>query len=289
MTGGAEAQVELSDGRKLGYAEWGPDGPTLAFALHGQPGYRKTWLFPEDELLAAGVRIVTVDRPGVGLSDPKRGRTLLDFADDLAELADRLGVGPVPVIGWSSGAPYAAACAYARPERFNRLIVIAGVPPLEGGRYKSLPIRPLFALARWFPPALSASFALLGQMVRRDPDRTLKRVKRVLAAPGTAEEQFVHDPALHDVWVDLLAVSTQAGGRCWVEDYRLFVRDWGFALEDVGVPTDVWQGEDDIVIPPHAGRIYADAITGAELHLVPGHGHFVSMTRPREILAPLVD
>ena len=57
--------------------------------------------------------MISPDRPGIGLSDPKPGRTVLDWAADVSELAEHLGLQRFSVMGWSMGGPYAAAVGYA--------------------------------------------------------------------------------------------------------------------------------------------------------------------------------
>src|SRR5947209_5723448 len=108
---GSPTTLTLRDGRHLAYAEYGdPQGSPVVF-LHGWGDSRLT-RHPDDRGTAAlGVRLLTVDRPGVGWSDFQRGRTLLDWPDDLAQLAGHLGVPRFAILGHSGGGPFALACA----------------------------------------------------------------------------------------------------------------------------------------------------------------------------------
>src|SRR5215831_6537705 len=110
--------VELHDGRRLAFAEWGdPQGVTV-FYFHGSPVSR---LDCPDEVVTASsrVRLLTVDRSGIGGSDVLPRRTLADWPADVVELADALGVDAFAVTGWSAGGPYAAACAARIPARLT--------------------------------------------------------------------------------------------------------------------------------------------------------------------------
>jgi pimeloyl-ACP methyl ester carboxylesterase len=81
--------VELPDGRTLGYGSFGdPDGAPLLL-LDG-PGSRVVAHFAHGPAAEAGVHVIAPDRPGMGVSDPKPGRTILDWIEDAGALADHL-------------------------------------------------------------------------------------------------------------------------------------------------------------------------------------------------------
>jgi len=123
-----DAQLELRDGRVLGYAMWGDPGGQPVLLFHGSPASR---LFVPDPALTAAVavRLITVDRPGYGRSDPKPGRDVLDWPPDVEELADTLALPPFPIVAHSSGGPYALACALALPRRVSRIVLASSVAP----------------------------------------------------------------------------------------------------------------------------------------------------------------
>ena len=105
--------LDVSGGRTLGFTEIGSSDAPVAFYFHGAPGGRLELATFDDAFAAVGVRVVTPDRPGYGTSTPQPGRTTAAWADDVAALADHLGVDRFAVMGLSSGGPYAVACAVA--------------------------------------------------------------------------------------------------------------------------------------------------------------------------------
>ena len=128
--------IRLGDGRQMAYAEWGDlAGRPLVF-LHGTPASRLLCL-DEEATEAAGVRLLTVDRPGYGLSDPQPGRTVLGWVDDFVELAGRLDLMPCPVVGWSGGGPYALALGFRLPDRITRVGFAAASGPPDPSRASS--------------------------------------------------------------------------------------------------------------------------------------------------------
>ena len=73
-----------------------------------------------------GIRLVCVDRPGMGQSSPQKARTYSGWADDLIAIADALGFDEFGVTGWSEGGPWAlAAAAYIDPSRLRHVSSIA--------------------------------------------------------------------------------------------------------------------------------------------------------------------
>src|SRR3989344_8459465 len=99
---------KLRDGRILGYAEYGdPEGKPVFF-FHGWPGARFSGKETDEAGKKSGVRIISTDRPGIGLSTYKKDRKLLDWPDDVAQLADYLKIKKFSLMGVSGGGPYAA-------------------------------------------------------------------------------------------------------------------------------------------------------------------------------------
>ena len=116
-----EGTVRVRAGRKLGIAEFGtPDGQPVIW-FHGTPGARRQ--IPEDARRIAdarGLRIVGIDRPGVGLSTPHQYEDIFDFVTDLEMVVDQLGIERFAAIALSGGAPYAMAAASGLPGRVPR-------------------------------------------------------------------------------------------------------------------------------------------------------------------------
>ena len=124
-----EGTLELDDGRALGYAEYGqPDGAPIVY-LHGMPGSRLDPAALDEEYRQLGARVVALERPGYGRSTKRRSWGLLDWPADVVAAADRLELERFAVIGYSSGGKYAAACAYALPDRLTGTAIVSGVGP----------------------------------------------------------------------------------------------------------------------------------------------------------------
>ena len=127
----ADHIVRLPDGRRLGVASHGdPDGRPI-FLNHGTPASRLGHEFTDAPARAKGIRVLCPDRPGIGRSDPVRGRTLAGWADDVVALADVLGIDRFAVLGYSCGGPFALAVAAGAPDRVTVAGLMAGVGPID--------------------------------------------------------------------------------------------------------------------------------------------------------------
>ncbi|MEM8863860.1 MAG: alpha/beta hydrolase, partial [Chloroflexota bacterium] len=130
-------QITLKDGRKLAYSTYGsePEGKPI-FYHHGWPSSRLEGANYGDAATKLNGRLIAVDRPGIGRSDLKPNRKLLDWPDDLSELADQLGIDQFYVLGTSGGGPYVAACAYRIPDRLLGAGIVAGLSPMTNPKTK---------------------------------------------------------------------------------------------------------------------------------------------------------
>src|SRR5210317_201332 len=123
--------IILKDGRTLGFAEYGDLSGRVVFHFNGSGGSRLEHPADLSILTELGVRLITTDRPGHGLSDPQPKRNLLNWPDDISELADQLGLEKFYIIGHSAGGPYALACAYKLPDRIVACGIVSGLAPYD--------------------------------------------------------------------------------------------------------------------------------------------------------------
>lgn len=145
--------IKLRDGRSLGYARYGnPEGRPI-FHFHGWPSSRLDAQVFAGVAAKFGVHLIGVDRPGMGLSDFQPGRHILDWPDEVVELADALGIARFGVQGMSGGGPYASVCAHKIPDRLTACGIIAGMGPVVLGTKGMMPINRLTFFAALVPLA----------------------------------------------------------------------------------------------------------------------------------------
>ena len=128
-----EGNIAVGGDRQIGFAEFGAPQGRAIFWLHGTPGARRQIPIEARAYAeAADIRLIGIDRPGIGSSTPHQYENVLEFADDLRTIADVLGIGKMAVVGLSGGGPYTLACAAAMPERVVAAGVVGGVAPTVG-------------------------------------------------------------------------------------------------------------------------------------------------------------
>lgn len=282
-----EGRVPVRDGRVLGVAEFGP--PTSEQSVvwfHGTPGARRQ--IPEAARRIAdkrGVRIVGIDRPGVGLSTPHRYHRLLDFTVDLDLALGRLGIDRFSTVGLSGGAPYALAAAHAFPGRVPTVGILGGVVPSGGEEGAG---GGLVSLATRFKPLLPILSEPLGALLT-----TFVRMARPIGSQALdlyarfapeGDRRVLSTPENKEMFLDDLINSGRHGMRAVAYDAILFTRYWGFNVRDLRVPVTWWQGDADNIVPlAHAEHI-VQLIPGAELRVRQGDGHLGGLGISEEVL-----
>lgn len=275
--------IRLRDGRRLAYSEVGDPGGLPVFHQHGMPGSRLEHEAEPDLYRSLGVRVITPDRPGYGLSDPHLHRPLLDWPSDIAELADSLDIRRFGITGLSGGGIYALACAAVIPDRLTGVVVTGCPGPMQregaltGMRFMTRTGVWLGSRAPW----LHSAAAVVGKLVRRYPRFFVEQAKR---DKPPVDRRWLSMPSVSRGAADTLREALRPGAWGYVEDVRALARPWGFALEDIRVPVQLWHGDEDTVIPIHHGRYVASVIPGATLRICPGEAHMVMWNHIAEIL-----
>ncbi len=225
-----------------------------------------------------GLRMVCLERPGFGRSDYLADRTVLGWADDVAEVTTALGIDRFVAVGVSAGSPYALACAARPPSGLGAVGVIAGLVPTRfnaDDEFSSLLERDRTeaeAAARGHFEAMAADVdgSARAMATRNGPDR------RILERPEVQQQFATHGREAFRHGVDGAVL-----------DLMLVHEPWGFDLKDLTVPTHWWHGKLDPVAPLASVRA-ATAATLVKLTIYEDEGHAISFAHGAEILTALV-
>jgi pimeloyl-ACP methyl ester carboxylesterase len=289
MTSQSDCFILLRDGRKLGYAEYGDPLGEPVFLCHGMPGSRLMQHPDPSIAIENNVRLIVPDRPGMGLSDFKPGRQLLDWPADVEELANHLGITGFVVAGISGGGPYAAACGFVMPDRVGcvGLISSVGLINTPGAMMGMLPSNRMgYSVGRWMPWFLwSMAFSLYYGDFRHHPEKLAKMQEGEPAADHIIFEKS----GVRQVFINNFAEAFRQGTVGLARDGWLLSRPWGFPLQGISVPVYLWQGEADVIVTPAMGKHMASQIPKCSARFYPGEGHLVFITHWQEILVTLTN
>lgn len=282
-----EGRVRLPDGRRLGYAEFGdPDGDVLLW-FHGTPGARKQ-VPPATPAAASarGLRVIGVERPGIGLSSHDPDRTLASWSRDVEAFSDSLGIDRFCVAGLSGGGPHALTVAHDLGDRVVGAAVLGGLGPVVGeeaaGGFLDFPL--VTVGARMLPLLVEPVGGGLARIIPAlIPFR--EQVMDLYARVGPKSDRPVFKvPEFRDMFLADLIDSGRRQMRALLTDAHAFMQPWHFSLRDIAVPVTIWHGGADGIVPLHHGRHMAELIPGAEFVTVPGEGHFAGFVRVERVL-----
>lgn len=285
-----EGNIAVGEDRQIGFAEFGDPQGRAVFWLHGTPGARRQ-IPTEARVYAeqANIRLIGIDRPGIGSSTPHQYETVSAFAEDLRAVADTLGIDKMVVVGLSGGGPYTLACAAGLADRVVAVGVLGGVAPTRG------------------PDAISGGAMNLGSLVApmlqlggtplRLSASALIRLARPVASPALdlyalfspqADRHLLARPEFKAMFLDDLLNGSRKQLAAPFADVIVFARDWGFRLQDVKVPVRWWHGDDDHIIPFAHGEHVVSRLPDAELYHLPGESHLAGLGRGEEILSTMI-
>ena len=262
---------KLSDGRAFDYVTNDSESQIGILFHHGTPGECTGWQKWFTDL--TDVKAVAASRPGYGLSDRKKGRTVATDIDDQSELLEFLGIKKFVSIGWSGGGPH--AINMTRHQSCVGAITLAGV-----GEWGNQDLDFLAGMGpenhEEFGAALSGA-----QEIEKWMQNNAEIFKNVKGSDlvesfggliGDADKRaLTPDVAEADAASYRRALSMGYYG--WMDDDLAFVQAFGFKLSKIDKPVLVWQGDDDFMVPRAHSEWLSKHISTAKLNFVAGHGH----------------
>lgn len=290
MNGGV---VSTGDGRSLAYEQVGDPAGAAVLRLHGTPGCRLSGRHPRPErVAAAGLRVISYDRPGYGRSDRRRGRRVVDCVQDIAAIADHLGIERFAVSGGSGGGPHALAAGARLPERVTRVGCDVGVAPYDAPGLEWLEAMDPVNVReiQW----TLAGEGILTRELGREARETLERVDEDPAALFAGIELSASDRTVlsdHEVREMLRGsvreMFAQGAGGGWVDDDLALVAPWGFEVDEIAVPVEISYGEADVLVPASHGQWLAEHIPHASVTVAEEAGHLSPPDEQLERLSAL--
>jgi pimeloyl-ACP methyl ester carboxylesterase len=259
--------------------------------MHGTPGARRQIPLEAREYAdRRGVRIIGIDRPGIGSSTPYLYPDILDWTQDLELFLETLAIDTVRLIGLSGGAPYALAAGAAMPDRVHGIGILGGVAPTrgpdaaDGGPIQlAVHLAPVITLAR-VPLGVTLTQAI--RVVKPLAGRALDLYAAV-QPPG--DKNLLSRPEFKAMFLDDLLNGSRFQTSAPLADLILFTRDWGFEAADVRVPVRWWHGDADHIVPFRHGQHMVDRLPDATMTVVHGESHLGGLGIAEDVIDTLLD
>lgn len=282
-----EQHFTLEDGRNLGYAVYGkPNGYPIIYC-HGSQSSRLEMhhdvKFAQDENL----RIITIDRPGHGISDFNSTGTILSFAEDVKQLATHLNLGHFSVVGMSAGAPFALGIAYALPKNVSKVGIISGFAPFTASSKTFLKkeIKTMLGLAKSMPFLLQLMLKFQAKQLAKNPKKSLQGFLKIMSPE---DQEVLKNDAIMCTIENMFTEAFRKGSKgVAYEISKILVKNWGFDISRIQVPVSFWQGQKDNNVPYQWAELMQNEIKNSELTLYPEEGHLIIFEHVKEIFGSL--
>jgi pimeloyl-ACP methyl ester carboxylesterase len=286
-----EGSLAVRGGRRLTFAEYGaPRGEAIIW-MHGTPGGRRQVpVEARNYALQHDLRIIGLDRPGIGSSTPHLYDNIVDWTGDLEIVAERLSIDTMRLVGLSGGGPYTLAAAAAMPDRVHGVGVLGGVPPTQGDDAVK---GGLVGFSGFFAPMLTHGYVPLGlglgKVIQLLRPLAGAAIGAYAAVQPQGDKELLNHPEFKAMFLDDLVGGSRKQAIAPLADLVLFSRHWGFELGDVEVPVRWWHGDEDPIVPLSHGQQAAEKLPQAEFIVNAGHSHLGGLGISVEVLSTLME
>ena len=275
----------LEDGRNMSYSEYGDLAGEPVFHCHSVLGSRLELALNAHEISQKkSVRLIIIDRPGNGASDPNSDTSFTAWVKDLVQLADHLHINKFSLTGYAMGGIYALACAHEIPERLKRVAIIsAGMPAESKSDYKTM--IPLYKmntrLAKYLPSVFCLITAVTVKGILSDPASFFEQFNEYL---GDADKKVMSSNRFKDEMFLSLMEGLRLGGKAASKEVIQLMHDWEFDLNKISTTIDIWHGKQDYHVPYVLGERFTKNIKNTRTFIKEEQGHLFFYTHWEEIL-----
>jgi len=263
--------IEIDEATTLHYATSGAGEPILLIPGLGLDHNYYRFGIP---LLSRHLQVLAVDPRGIGRSTKSPPPyTVEAWADDFAVMIDKLGFGPIHVLGSSLGGSMALALAQRHPGKLKSLIVVGGFSQLDLATELNFRLR-LRLIEKLGMSDEVADYMGLWTLTRKfinsDAGFATMRANQANIRANSAQSYSAFVEALLK-W-----------GRCQPGQER--EPKFTTLLDSIKTPTLVVTSDNDHLIPKELSDLIAGRIAGAKLVVMPGAGHIPFMEQPAEVV-----
>jgi pimeloyl-ACP methyl ester carboxylesterase len=270
--------------QRLFVREWGSVDKPVILLIHGFPGCADHGRLMSETPYSDSTRLIAMDRPGYGQSDPQKKMTPMKFAQQVKALLDHLGIHEVSIISVSGGAPFSLATAYLLKNRVRKLISVGGVGPLTPKTFKFLNYqqRKTWFLRNFLPESVLRF--TMNRIWEKGIDKIDEFLFTDLDSFSPYDRKVLQDPELGPVFIETTKTALSGGPDGVLEDMRVYSKAWGFPLQEVNCPITLWHGREDDIVNYMFAEDLQKRIPQAKLNFVSEQGHYSIMVNCRDAI-----
>ncbi len=271
-------------GKRLLVKEWGPEDKPVVLLIHGAPGCADHAKFMSQTPLWNTFRLIAVDRPGYGESDPQKKITPLAFALQIERLLEYLNVGNLYLISVSGGAPYSMAIAFTLKDRVKKMCSIGGVAPLSVKNilYMNGLQKKTFIAKKVLPDVILNR--AVHKMWSHGFDKMEKTFFTSVETFSETDRHIILDPILGPELLKTVQSAILNGPDGVLNDIRIFSEPWGFVLNEIKAPVTLWHGDQDTVVHNRFAIDMKSKLARADLKLIKREGHYSLLLNYRDAI-----
>jgi pimeloyl-ACP methyl ester carboxylesterase len=274
-------EILVTDGgRRVGWLARGPEDGVPILYLHGCPGSRlEQRLIPWEILSRFGARLISVDRPGYGNTDPLGGERSARVGDVLF-VCDALSIDAFPVMGVSAGGSNVLTLAAIAPDRVTRVVSVSGQMPYDDdlaiAALDAQQARELPALRAGRTTALEEGHALWRAFLLQDPLGLFGS----LATFSQRERAWFSQDWIKGVILGDIREGVRNGWEGLLEDGLVCMKPFDVDVTTLRCPVRAVHGSADDWEPlPNLVRIL-EQISDTQLFVLDGLNHFGPLLYP---------
>ena len=278
MTIKANNYAKLKNGYQIGYAELGDPGGKPVFHFHGLPSSRLECVHEYFDQIACKLhaRVINLDRPGIGISE-YMPYTITSWPDMVSDAEDALNIDRFAAMGLSSGGKFVAACAWKIPDRLTTANIISGTCPLDlPGAMETLTQQD--QQTYWVAEKMPWLFRLMLKKIAGDVQKDPKSMLSLFPEISEVDKKTLARPDVSNTVGKASIEAFNKGTRGAAMDWMLEAKPWGFSLQDIQMPVNIWHGDDDKLLSKEQSCIMAKGIAKSNLQIRPNEGHFSLFT-----------
>lgn len=282
--------LTLPDGRNVSYSDSGPRTGRCVLLCHGLPGARVQ--VPSTAVLDThGIRLIIIERPGLGRSSPQPVRTIAGWSTDVNAVLAAASVDTVTLVGYSAGTPYALSYASLYPERVRCIHLVSGMAPSAAADIQKMTTmnRLFHSLGNSLPPSMRRTVARAASVLIGKGERAATFGIKIMRTTFTAAENSFIDAADGVVFRTMLAENFRQGYDGYLVDMGLVTTHWPIAYEQIPHPVYAVYGSDDLITPPSVVQDLQAVLPQTTVSVIPDAGHLMIFTAWDDIISRIAN